>query len=209
MRLRYPLARTSPRILLGAGVLALSWDARAQDERRENEPGNLFGNSIASVGDVDGDGVRDFVVGCPLSSEGYESQGRAWLVSTKKGKAIFEVSDGEPGSFFGDSVAGPGDTDGDGTPDFIVTAPSRRSGGVLRSYSGKTGTLLHEVPYGPREKGPVRCDLTFCPVGDANGDGCADYAMACMEPEWRTDGRFPIRIYSGKDASILVTVHVE
>jgi hypothetical protein len=209
MALQGGFTRIREGILLGTCILTLVARARGQAEGREDEPGNLFGNSIAPVGDMDRDGAIDVVVGSPLTSEGYDSEGRAWLVSTRKGKAIFEVSDGEPGSDFGDTVAAPGDMDGDGVRDFVVNAPRSRLGGIVRSYSGKTGALLNEF----RCKGPARssehCELKFCPVGDVNGDGCADYSIACMHPEWRTDGRLPIQIVSGKDGSILATARVE
>jgi len=142
----------------------------------DDGPGSLFGQSLAVVGDVDGDGVPDVVVGCPRIRESYDCEGRAYLVSTKKGRALLEVGDGVPGSLFGDQVTSAGDLDGDGVGDFTVSAPGTKGGCVVRSYSGKDGKLLHEFRTThrlyPRKRRFVKADF--------DGDGVDDRLEAIV-----------------------------
>jgi FG-GAP repeat len=88
--------------------------------------GGAFGAALDCVGDVDGDGESDFLVGAPLEDPGgLADAGRAYLF---RGGASLDllpdlVLDGaEQGGRFGAAVAGPGDVDGQGG-DFFVGAP--------------------------------------------------------------------------------------
>ncbi len=91
------------------------------------------GHSVAIVGDVNGDGFDDMLVGAPYGSYGY---GNAYVVFGKAGgfaPAIalsslsgadgFRIDTGQYGSGLGFSVAGAGDVNGDGFADLILGAP--------------------------------------------------------------------------------------
>ena len=88
------------------------------------------GVAACGVGDVDGDGLDDLVVGGNLSDSGGEGAGEAWLVL---GSALAAEGDlglatsahatvvgDEPYDFLGWSVAPAGDVDGDGLADVLV-----------------------------------------------------------------------------------------
>ncbi len=85
--------------------------------------GGLAGSSLALVGDVDGDGQDDLLVGAPAE------RGTVYLVtdpgsgqaslSTAEATWAGELGDGNAGT----SLAASGDTDGDGFPDILVGAP--------------------------------------------------------------------------------------
>ncbi len=85
-----------------------------------------FGWSVASAGDVNGDGFGDVIVGAPHYGNDQFFEGRAYLyLGSASGlsatPAWFAESD-IPGGTFGYSVAGAGDVNGDGFDDVIVGA---------------------------------------------------------------------------------------
>ncbi|HIK93460.1 MAG TPA: hypothetical protein EYG03_16030, partial [Planctomycetes bacterium] len=93
--------------------------------------GDSFGSSVASVGDLDGDGVADLVVGAS-GTDGY-LQGAVYLLllnadgSAKSSTKIASDTGGGPtlgiGDVFGSSVTSLGDLNGDGVVDLAVGAP--------------------------------------------------------------------------------------
>lgn len=114
-----------------------------------DEDGERFGHSVAGAGDVDGDGIPDWLAGAPFSSQSGSAAGRAVLVSGLSGDPLFEVLGPTGGVTLGRSVAGPGDIDGDGTRDFVVGLDEDdtqgANAGAVRVFSGVTGALLLEV----------------------------------------------------------------
>jgi hypothetical protein len=84
---------------------------------------------LASAGDVDGDGRDDLLLGARYYDEPYEDGGRAWLLyGPVTGNIDLAQHPGvafEPegaGDQLGNALAGVGDTDGDGTVDFLMGA---------------------------------------------------------------------------------------
>jgi len=123
-----------------------------------------FGGALARLGDVDGDGVDDLVVGQIGSQDE-----NAWLVSGATGALLGGVAGpgvGDPE--FGWSVAATGDLDGDGRPDFAVGTLRR---GEVTTYSANGARL--RVRAGSRTFGRALADL-----GDLDGDGLHELAIA-------------------------------
>jgi len=117
-----------------------------------------LGTSVASAGDVDGDGYSDIIVGAERFSNGEASEGGAfvWL-----GSATGPVADGTPAnddwtaesnvanSLFGSSVAPAGDVNGDGFGDVVIGAIQYSGGlssqGGAYCYLGNQGDGLHRA----------------------------------------------------------------
>ena len=87
------------------------------------EPEGFFGTAVAGVGDVDGDGRGDVIVGAGESG-GALNAGRAYVFSGATGILLHTLVSPHPtrdGSF-GNAVAGVPDLDGDGRGDVVVGA---------------------------------------------------------------------------------------
>jgi hypothetical protein len=105
--------------------------------------GDQFGSAVASIGDIDGDGIDDLAVGAPFANEGGTGRGEIWILfmdndgRVKSQQKIAEGSGGFKGDLsdndhFGNAIAGVGDLDGDGINDLAVGADQSDDGGTDR-----------------------------------------------------------------------------
>jgi hypothetical protein len=98
-------------------------------------PGDHSGISVASAGDVNGDGFADVIVGARYADPHGTSSGASYVVfgrasgfaanidlSSLDGSTGFRLSGEAPGDIAGRSVASAGDLNGDGFADLIVGA---------------------------------------------------------------------------------------
>ncbi|MEM9070359.1 MAG: integrin alpha [Myxococcota bacterium] len=153
----------------GNGRVVIYFGDRAREYRRiETVEGiGRFGAAVADAGDVDGDGLRDYVVGAPGDGNG--------AVSLVLGAGSTEVIRAMAGQLaFGTSLAGVGDTDGDGFDDVVIGAPGSDSAVVL--FGGASRTTAALMPEGGSETGGFGTEVAG--VGDVNGDGLSDIVVA-------------------------------
>ena len=101
--------------------------------------GTTLGGSVASAGDVNGDGYADAIVGARDYGTG---QGRAYLYfggSTMDNIADVTMTGQAASSYFGYSVSTAGDVNADGYADVIVGSP------YYNSYQGRA-YIFHGGP---------------------------------------------------------------
>jgi len=98
------------------------------------------GDSVACAGDVNGDGLDDFLIGAPGDDDGGDGAGQTYLIlgrATADWGMDSDLSNADA-SFWGEdsydqsgeSVACAGDVNGDGRDDFLIGAPGDEDGGA-------------------------------------------------------------------------------
>jgi hypothetical protein len=168
-------------------------------------PGDTFGWVSERLGDLDGDGAAEFIVGAPTHAGGGPSAGKAYVYSGRDGHLLNSIS-GTAQDRLGYAVSSAGDANGDGIPDYAVGAP-----GIFPPATGQTGKVLlvsgadHAVLW-TRSGDPnslFGADLGF--AGDVDGDGRGDIIVGA--PTTGGPGVIRGRVYvlSGRDGSVLWT----
>jgi hypothetical protein len=175
-------------------------------------PGDRLGASVSSAGDVNGDGLRDFVFGAPRAdARGGLEAGAAYVVFGRRGSATvdlarsgfggFRIEGAAPRESLGRSVAGIGDVNADGLDDLLVGAPGA-------DHRGRASSGSAYVVYGRRETTPIAvADLGRRGVrldgavgreaagagvsagGDVNGDRVPDFIVGVGTPQTDSDPR--------------------
>lgn len=140
-----------------------------------------FGYALARAGDVNRDGYADVVVGAFLDSTlGFGSNnGSAHVFAGPFGDLLWSWEGEAVTDFFGWSVGGAGDVNGDGAGDLVIGAyghygPSGWASGKAYVYSGATGRVLW---FATGESGGDIFGEAVAGVGDVNGDGLADVGV--------------------------------
>ncbi|MCF6235306.1 MAG: FG-GAP-like repeat-containing protein [Gammaproteobacteria bacterium] len=144
---------------------------------------DMFGRSVSGVGDVNGDGWDDFIIGAPGEENGQYREGRVHLyLGSPSGIAATPDWSAESDSnnpFFGGAVAGAGDVNNDGFDDVLISAyrlsgAFTREGRVYLYYGSASG--LAATPAWTMDGGQVRAYFgrAIASAGDVNGDGFAD-----------------------------------
>ncbi|MCK4641079.1 MAG: FG-GAP repeat protein, partial [Candidatus Marinimicrobia bacterium] len=106
------------------------------------------GQAVSGVGDVNGDGYDDVIIGARYDDDGGSNAGQTYLILGKaSGLAMdTDLSDADA-SFIGEdaddrsgcAVSGAGDVNGDGYDDFIIGAYGDEDGG---NWAGQTYLIL-------------------------------------------------------------------
>ncbi|MBK8230800.1 MAG: FG-GAP repeat protein [Candidatus Eisenbacteria bacterium] len=137
--------------------------------------GQRLGGALKTLGDVNGDGYADLLVGSG-------DAGRAWLYLGGAGglasSAAWTIEGDVAGSRFGSVVSGSGDINADGFADLLVGAPDLSNGNGLegRAYlyfgsaDGPGPSPFLTVDQSPED----HLAAAVAGAGDVNGDGYAD-----------------------------------
>jgi hypothetical protein len=162
---------------------------------------DFVGISVNGMGDINGDGISDLIVGAPGAGEGGNLRGAAYVIfgqksgfaatvslSTLNGSNGFKLSGAADLDYAGFSVSGAGDVNGDGFDDLIIGARSANEGGIYRGAAyvvfGRAGNFepTLELPdlngsNGFKLSGVGDLDnagVSVSEAGDINGDGFDD-----------------------------------
>jgi hypothetical protein len=162
------------------------------------DAGDYSGRSVASAGDVNGDGLNDFLIGAPLDDDGGTSAGQTYLILGRAAAnwgVDFDLSNADAsfwgedaGDYSGFSVASAGDVNGDGLDDFLIGAYRDEDGGSL---AGQTYLILGraaanwgmdfdlssaDASFWGEDVGDLS-GYSVASAGDVNGDGLDDFLI--------------------------------
>ncbi len=164
---------------------------------------SAYGFSVASAGDVNGDGYSDLVVGAPLYDNlGFPDEGRVFVyagsASGPSPDPVWTADGNRTLAQFGYSVAGAGDVSGDGIADVIIGAPFHDSGRVFVYHGSLAGLSTSSDFSAKTNKNPAEFGTSVAGVGDVNGDGIADVAIGAprVGDQTTTAGGL-VRVYYG------------
>lgn len=166
--------------------------------------GTYFGASVAGAGDVDGDGYDDVIVG---SHGGFTGTGTAYVYhGSAAGLATSPtttLSADDTGTYFGLTVSGAGDVDGDGYDDVAVAAyyadgvDGRVT--VYRGSAAGVSATADTTLSGADEQG---LGYGLAGAGDVNGDGYDDLIVGAYLTASRDGAAF---VYHGSASGLATT----
>ena len=154
-----------------------------------------FGYSVSTVGDVNGDGFSDVIVGAYLYDNGQTNEGRTFIyhgsASGLSASDNWTAESDQVGSNFGSSVSSAGDVNGDGYSDVIVGAPDydngKITGGRAFVFHGSASGLSIAANWtAENNQFESKFGASVSTAGDVNGDGYADVIVGA---EWFGNGQ--------------------
>ncbi|MEQ1892583.1 MAG: integrin alpha, partial [Planctomycetota bacterium] len=165
-----------------------------------------FGRSIVNLGDLDGDGIGDLMVGAHTDDDGGLDQGSVYVLFlhangfVKSWQKISDIEGGfggylDPGDQFGRAAASLGDLDGDGVVDLAVSSNYDDDGGANKGavyilFLNADGTVKAVQKISELSGGlPVTLDIhdefgrSLTSLGDLDGDGVVDLLVGTPEDD--------------------------
>ena len=166
---------------IGAAYLLSSFTGNVIHRLEGWDSLNEFGKVVNSIGDLDGDGFEDVIIGAPHGRQGTSlAVGIVEVYSSLSHSLIYHLSGNNPNESFGTSLANMGDQDGDNFDDFLIGAPYRNTNGtpgMALLYSGRNGQWLKKFGNGMH----VGFGHHVANLGDLDGDGFGDVGVSTAE----------------------------
>jgi len=161
-----------------------------------------YGSSVANIGDLDGDGIQDIVVGAEGKDEGGTNRGALFINFMYKNgtlKSYVKINSSTTNGpnlansdNYGGAVANLGDLDGDGIQDIAVGAAlddgngESNRGAVHIHFLNVSGSVNRTVeindttPNGPVLENTDRYGSSVVNLGDLDLDGAQDIAVGAI-----------------------------
>ncbi|HEX4823993.1 MAG TPA: FG-GAP-like repeat-containing protein [Candidatus Polarisedimenticolaceae bacterium] len=189
-------------------VMTIGWSAES------NQANADFGTSVATAGDVNGDGFSDVIVGADKYDNGQVDEGRAYVYlggpSGLSTTPAWTAESNQASAFFGASVAPAGDVNGDGYDDVLVSAYGYDDGltdqGRVYLYLGSP-TGLSATPAWTAESDQASANFgrSVATAGDVNGDGYSDVIIGATTYDSGQTDEGKVFVYYGSPAGLPAT----
>lgn len=191
-------------LIYAALFLALAANAKAQTLLYSfdgTHDGDAFGESVDGLGDVNGDGFDDFIVGQPNYESPGPPLGMVHVYSGVDGSVLYSVQ-GVASSNFGTVLSSTPDLNGDGIEDFVVGAYAELTltgeYGSVYAFSGLDGTLIWKT-LSPPGLTQSSFGKSVSDAGDVNADGTCDVIVGSVRSQSGTTGT--VFLLSGTDGT--------
>jgi len=143
-----------------------------------------FGSTLANLGDLNGDGKDELLVGAPFNDTGGKDAGAAYIYDSAAGQQLHAFYGLATGDEFGSALCAVPDITGDGLAEACVGAPEASGAlgtltGRVQVFSSFDQSLVLDLE-GPQQGG--RMGTSVDAFGDADGDGLADLILG--SPTW-------------------------
>lgn len=184
------LGLSAGRAFLYFGGAGSTFDGIADATFSDTSIRDNFGVSVSSVGDMNGDGYSDVIVGAPGNDAAGADAGRAYVYLGKAqspyDKAAVALTGEAAEDRFGTSVSMTGDFNGDGYADAVVAAQRARSSATIecRAYLflGSGNASLDPTIDFTVDAGSVEgCTQRLGAAGDFNTDGFSDLVFGVQD----------------------------
>jgi len=172
-----------------------------------------FGVSVATAGDVNGDGYSDIIAGTRLFDNGESDEGKAFVwyggasglgSNGLPSNADWSAEGNQAIAYFGYSVSAAGDVNGDGYSDIIIGAYNYNSGsGKVFVYNGSSAGPSQTADW-TAENGQVHSEFGYSvfTAGDVNGDGFSDVLVGSKFYDSGQPGEGAAYLYTGSAAGL-------
>lgn len=176
-----------------------------------NQPNAKFGRTVEGLGDVNGDGFSDVIVGAPLYDKGQQDEGAAFIYhGSASGIGLLAANileSNQEKSQYGYVSAAAGDVNGDGYNDVLVGAYAYdkghdNEGAVFVHLGSAVGVSSNASVVLEGNQVNAQYGWSAATAGDVNGDGYSDILIGSYLYDFGQTNEGAVFVYHGSAQGI-------